>query len=145
MLECYLRLLRIECLIELTYYLVLLSRSDHKTMQMMPSIQADDIYNFIWIISINTSRKAISISFLPCFFNCTQIRVSMLKKVQLKKLQKASAEEPVNSNFLSHIPAHLLKRIKPFRIVYLKSRLQDFNLSQGKHQNNGRSKVAKKW
>ena len=69
----------------------------------------------------------------------------MLKKGQLKKLQRASAGEPVNSNFLSHMPEHLLKRIKPFRIVYLKSGLQDFRLSEGKQQNNGVSKVAKKW
>ena len=69
----------------------------------------------------------------------------MLKKVQLKKLENASAEELVNSNFLSRLLEYLLKRIKPFRIVYLKSGLQDFRLSEGKHQNNGGSKVAKKW
>ena len=69
----------------------------------------------------------------------------MLKKIQIKNYKKASAEEPVNSNFLSHMSEHLLKRIKPFRIVYLKSGLQDFRLSEGKHQNNGGSKVAKKW
>ena len=42
----------------------------------------------------------------------------MLRKVQ-QKIQKASAEEAVNSNFLSHMSEHLLKRIKPFRIVYV--------------------------
>ena len=69
----------------------------------------------------------------------------MLKRVQLKKLQKASAEEAVNSNFRSLMSEHLLKRIKPFRIVYFKSGLQDLSLSEGEHQNNGGSKVAKKW
>ena len=59
--------------------------------------------------------------------------------------QNASAEEAVNSNFLSLMSEHLLKRIKPFRIVYLKSGLQDLRLSEGKHQNNGGSIVAKKW
>ena len=66
-----------------------------------------------------------------------------LKTVQSKRPQNASAEEPINSNFLPFKSEHLLKRIKPFRIVYLKSKLQDFHLSKGKHQNNGGSKVAK--
>ena len=69
----------------------------------------------------------------------------MLKTVQLKRPQNASAEEAVNSNFFSIMSEHLLKRIKPFRIVYLKSGLQDLRLSEGEHQNNGGSKVAKKW
>ena len=47
----------------------------------------------------------------------------------------------MNSNFLSLMSEHLLKRIKPFRIVYFKSGLQDLRLSEGEHQNNGRSKV----
>ena len=68
-----------------------------------------------------------------------------LKTVPLKKPQKASAEEAVNSNFLSLMSKKLLKRIKPFRIVYLKSGLQDLRLSEGEHQNIGGSKVAKKW
>ena len=47
---------------------------------------------------------------------------------------------------VSLMTEHLLKRIKQFRIVYLKSGLQDFRLSEGKHQNNGGgSKVTKKW
>ena len=62
-----------------------------------------------------------------------------------KKLQKTSAEEAVNSSFLSLMSEHLLRRIKLFRIVYLKSGLQDLRLSEGKHQNIGGSKVAKKW
>ena len=69
----------------------------------------------------------------------------MLKTVQLKKPQEASAEEPVNSNLFSIMSEHLLKRIKPFRIVYLKSGLHNLRLSEGEHQNNGGSKVAKKW
>ena len=51
----------------------------------------------------------------------------------------------MNSKFLSLMSEHLLKRIKPFRIVYLKSGLQDLLLSEGKHQNIGGSKVAKQW
>ena len=39
----------------------------------------------------------------------------------------------------------LVKRIKPFRIVYFKSGLQGLRLSKGEHQNNGGSKVAKEW
>ena len=50
----------------------------------------------------------------------------------------------MNSNLLSFMSEHLLKRIKLFRIVYLKSGLQDLRLSEGEHQNNRRSKVAKK-
>ena len=68
-----------------------------------------------------------------------------LKTVLLKKPQMASAEEAVNSNFLSLMSEHLLQRIKPFRIVYLKPGLQDLRLSEGDHQNTGGSKVAKKW
>ena len=68
-----------------------------------------------------------------------------LRQFHKKKRQKASAEEAVNSNFFSLMSEHLLKRKKPFRIVYLKSGLQDLRLSEGKHQNIGGSKVAKKW
>ena len=61
-----------------------------------------------------------------------------LRQFNQKKPQKASAEEAMNSNSLSLIMSeHLLKRIKPFMIVYLKSGLQDFRLSEGKHQNTG--------
>ena len=74
-----------------------------------------------------------------------QIVVSVLKKAQQKKLQKTSAEEAVNSNFLSLMSEHLLRRTKPFRIVYLKSGLQNLRLSEGEHQNIGGSKGAKKW
>ena len=69
----------------------------------------------------------------------------MLKTVQLKKPQKATAEEPVNSNFFSIMSEHLLKKIKQFRIVYLKSGFQDLRLPEGEHQNKRGSKVAKKW
>ena len=51
-----------------------------------------------------------------------------LKTVQSKMPRKASAEEAVNSNSLSLMSEHLLKRIKPFRIVYLKSGLQRTSL-----------------
>ena len=54
-----------------------------------------------------------------------------------KKLQMASAEEEVNLNFLSLILEHLLKRIKPFRIVYFKSELHYLHLSEDKYENNG--------
>ena len=47
----------------------------------------------------------------------------------------------MNSNFLSLMSEHLLKRLRPFRIVYLKSGFQDFHLSEGKHQNYGGSKA----
>ena len=57
-----------------------------------------------------------------------------LKTVQSKMPRKASVEEALNSNSLSFMSEHLLKRIKPSRIVYLKSGLQDFRLSEGKHQ-----------
>ena len=56
-----------------------------------------------------------------------------LKIILLKKLQKASAEEAVNSDFLSLMSEHLLKRVNLFRIVYLKSGLQDLRLSEGEH------------
>ena len=49
----------------------------------------------------------------------------------------------MHSNVLSLMSEHLLKRIKPFRIVYLKSRLQDFRLSEGKHQNNKGGSIKK--
>ena len=68
-----------------------------------------------------------------------------LKTVLLKELQNTSAEEAVNSNFLSLMSEHLSNRIKPFRIVYLKPGLQNLRLSEGEHQDNGGSKVAKKW
>ena len=42
----------------------------------------------------------------------------------------------MNSNFLSLLSEHLLDRIKPFRIVYVKSGLQGLRLSEGEHQNN---------
>ena len=42
----------------------------------------------------------------------------------------------MNSNFLSVMSEHFLKRIKPFRIVYLKSGLQGLRLSEGEHPNN---------
>ena len=48
----------------------------------------------------------------------------MLMTVQLETT-KASAEAALNSNFLALMSECLLKRIKPFRIVYLKSGLQD--------------------
>ena len=51
-----------------------------------------------------------------------------LKTVQSKIPRKASAEEAVNSNFLS---------------LMSESGFQDFRLSEGEHQNNGGSKVAK--
>ena len=60
-----------------------------------------------------------------------------------RKPQKASAEEVVNSNFLSVMSEHLFKRIKPVRIGYLKSGLQDSRLSEGEHQNSGGSNVVK--
>ena len=68
-----------------------------------------------------------------------------LETVQLKSHKRPLREEPVNSNFFSIMSEHLLKRIKPFRIVYHKSGLQDLRLSEGEHQNNGGSKIAKKW
>ena len=68
-----------------------------------------------------------------------------LRQFSQKMPRKATAEEAVDSNFLSLMSEHLLKRIKPFRIFYLKSGLQDFRLSEGKYQNNKGSKVAKKW
>ena len=43
----------------------------------------------------------------------------------------------MNSNFLSLMSEHFLKRIKPFRIVYFKSGLQGLRVSEGEHQNNG--------
>ena len=55
----------------------------------------------------------------------------MLKKVEIEKLPKASAEEAVNSSFLSLMPEHLLKRRKPFRIVYLKFGLHDLRMFEG--------------
>ena len=82
-------------------------------------------------------EKAIIISLLQCYFQLYTDRSLSASESSTKKLEKASAEEPVNSHFLSLMPEHLLKRIKPFRIVYLKSGLQDFRLSEGKHQNNG--------
>ena len=51
----------------------------------------------------------------------------------------------MNSNFLSLMSEHLLKRIKPFRIVYFKSGLQGLCVFEGEHQSNGGSKVAKRW
>ena len=53
-----------------------------------------------------------------------------VKTVQSNMPRKASAEEAVNSNLLSLMSEHLLKRIKPFRIVCLKSGLQDFRLCE---------------
>ena len=49
----------------------------------------------------------------------------------------------MNSNFLSPMSEHFLKRIKPFRIVYFKSGLQGLRLCEDKHQNNGGSNVVK--
>ena len=66
-----------------------------------------------------------------------------LKAVLLKKTKKAPAEEAVNVYFLSLKSEHLLKRIKPFRIVYLKSGLQDLRLSTGKHEIIGGPKSQK--
>ena len=57
------------------------------------------------------------------------------KTVQLKNHKKASAEEAVNSNFLSLMSEHMLKRIKPFRLVYPKPGLHDLRLSDGELQN----------
>ena len=58
----------------------------------------------------------------------------MRMAVQLKKPQNASAEEAMNSNFLSVMSEHLFKRIKPVRIAYLKSGLVDARLSDCEHQ-----------
>ena len=49
----------------------------------------------------------------------------------------------MNSNFLSVMSEHLLKRTKPVRIAYLKSALQDSRLSEGEHRNSGGSNVVK--
>ena len=68
----------------------------------------------------------------------------MTQDSSVKNATNASAEEAVNSNLRLLMSEHLLKRIKPFRIVYLKSGLQDFRLSEGNHHNNGGSKVVKK-
>ena len=43
----------------------------------------------------------------------------------------------MNSNFLSLMSEHLLKRIKPFRIVYPKPGLHDLRLSEGELQITG--------
>ena len=79
------------------------------------------------------------------FFQLYTDRSLNALKDSTKKLQKASAEEAMNSNFLLLMSEHLLKRIKPFRIVYSKSGLQGLRLSEGEHQNNGGVKSSKKW
>ena len=50
-------------------------------------------------------------------------------------MQNTSAEEAANSNFLSLMSEHLLKRIKPFMIVYPKPGMHDLRLSEGELQN----------
>ena len=49
----------------------------------------------------------------------------------------------MNSKFLSVMSEQLFKRIKPVRIAYPKSGLQDSRLSEGEHQNSGGSNVIK--
>ena len=49
----------------------------------------------------------------------------------------------MNSNFLSLMSEHLLKRIKPFKIVYFESGLQGLRLCEDENQNNGGSNVVK--
>ena len=71
------------------------------------------------------------------FFQLHTDRILYAYDSSTRKSQKASAEEAVNSNFLSVMSEHLFKRIKPFRIAYLKSGLQDSRLSEGEHQNSG--------
>ena len=68
----------------------------------------------------------------------------MLKKSQLKTT-KSLCGGASEIKFSLTYPRALLKEDKLFMIVYPKSGLQDFRLSEGKHQNNGGSKVAKKW
>ena len=56
-------------------------------------------------------------------------------KMALESLQSkaVAAEEAMNLSCLRFMSEHLLKRIKPLRIVYLKSGLQGLCLSEGKH------------
>ena len=49
----------------------------------------------------------------------------------------------MNSKFLSVMSEHFFTRMKPVRIAYLKSGLQDLRSSEGEHQDSGGSNVVK--
>ena len=58
-------------------------------------------------------------------------------KLFFKKATKGLCGGGSEFKFLSLMSELLLKRIKPFSILYFKSGLQGLRLSEGEHQNNG--------